>query len=119
MAQAGDRVALQTIDVEFENCRRAWAWSIAEAQADALRLSSNTLLEYCDHRGRSEDGLALLRAAIESPVAKADGKLDALLLSKASHLAYRLGRYVDAEAMALRALNQRARAAIAPRRCSR
>ena len=104
LAQAGDRVALQTIDVEFENCRRAWAWSIAEAQADALRLSSNTLLEYCDHRGRSEDGLALLRAAIESPVAKADGKLDALLLSKASHLAYRLGRYVDAEAMALRAL---------------
>ena len=104
LAQAGDRVALQTIDVEFENCRRAWAWSIAEAQADALRLSSNTLLEYCDHRGRSEDGLALLRAAIESPVAKADGKLDALLLSKASHLVYRLGRYVDAEAMALRAL---------------
>ena len=104
LAEAGDRVALQTIDVEFENCRRAWAWSIAEAQADALRLSSRTLLEYCDHRGRSEDGLALLRAAIESPVAKADGKLDALLLSKASHLAYRLGRYVDAEAMALRAL---------------
>jgi tetratricopeptide (TPR) repeat protein len=104
LAEAGDRVALQTIDVEFENCRRAWAWSIAEAQADALRLSSKTLLEYCDHRGRSEDGLALLRAAIESPVAKADGKLDALLLSKASHLAYRLGRYVDAEAMALRAL---------------
>jgi DNA-binding SARP family transcriptional activator/tetratricopeptide (TPR) repeat protein len=104
LAEAGDRVALQTIDVEFENCRRAWAWSIAEAQADALRLSSKTLLEYCDHRGRSEDGLVLLRAAIESPVAKADGKLDALLLSKASHLAYRLGRYVDAEAMALRAL---------------
>jgi DNA-binding SARP family transcriptional activator/tetratricopeptide (TPR) repeat protein len=103
-AAAGDGAALQTIDVEFENCRRAWAWSIAEAQADALRLSSNTLLEYCDHRGRSEDGLALLRAAIESPVAKADGKLDALLLSKASHLEYRLGRYVEAEAMALRAL---------------
>jgi len=104
LAEAGDRVALQTIDVEFENCRRAWAWSIAEAQADALRLSSKTLLEYCDHRGRSEDGLALLRAAIESTVAKSDAKLDALLLSRASHLAYRLGRYVDAEAMALRAL---------------
>ena len=27
-AAAGERTALQTIDVEFENCRRAWAWSI-------------------------------------------------------------------------------------------
>ena len=40
LAEAGDRVALQTIDVEFENCRRAWAWSIVQAQADALRRSS-------------------------------------------------------------------------------
>ena len=46
----------------------------------------------------------MLRAAIESPVAQTDAKLDALLLSRASHLEYRLDRYVDAEAMASRAL---------------
>ena len=99
-----DRAALQTLDVEFENCRRAWHWSIAHKQADALARSTVTLLNYCDHRGRFEEGLMLFRAAIESPLAQADANLHALLLSKASHLEYRLDRYVDAEATASRAL---------------
>ena len=101
---AGERAALQAIDVEFENCRRAWTWSIKHDQADALARSSAILLDYCDHRGRFEEGLVLLRSAIESPVARADAKLHALLLSKASHLEYRVDRYADAEAMASRAM---------------
>jgi len=103
-AEAGDRTALQTIDVDFENCRRAWAWSIAEGPVDVLRLSTKTLLEYCDHRGRFGDGLLLLRAATESPAVQKDEKLHALLLAQISHLEYRLDRYADAEAAALRAL---------------
>ena len=99
-----DRAALQTIDTEFENCRRAWNWAIAHKQADVLTRSSVPLMNYCDHRGRFEEGLLLLRAAIESPIGHADAKLHALLLSKASHLEYRLDRYVDAEATASRAL---------------
>ena len=99
-----DRAALQTIEIEFENCRRAWNWATAHKQAEALSRSADTVLNYCDHRGRFEEGLLLFRAAIESPVAQADARLHALLLSKASHLEYRLDRYGDAEATASRAL---------------
>ena len=80
-AAAGERTALQTIEVELENCRRAWAWSIEHGQVDALKRSSATLLEHFDYRGRFEEGLALLRTAIESPRMQADAKLQSLLLS--------------------------------------
>jgi predicted ATPase len=103
-AAAGERAALQTIDIEFENCRRAWTWSIKHEQVEALKRSSATLLDYCDYRGRFEEGLALLREPIESPVAQADLKLRSLLLSRVAHLEYRLDRYVDAESTASRAL---------------
>ncbi len=103
-AAAGERAALQTIDLELENCRRAWTWSIEHDHAEALGRSSATLLDYCDYRGRFEEGLAWLRQAIESPLAQADAKLQSLLLSRAAHLEYRLDRYADAEASASRAL---------------
>ena len=100
----GERVALQTIDAEFENCRLAWLWSIEQGKSDPLTRSVSTLLNFCDYRGRSEEGLALLRQAIESPLAQDDAALRALMLSKAAHLEYRLDRYGDAEASASRAL---------------
>ena len=103
-AAAGERAAVQTIDVDFENCRRAWIWSIENNQTDALMRSYATLLDYCDHRGRFEEGLALFRAAIEAPPAQADSRLQALLLSKVAHLEYRLARYADAQASASAAL---------------
>ena len=101
---AGERYAMQIVDVEFENCRRAWGWSIKHLQADALRRSSGVLLDYLDHRGRFEEGLALLRAALESPLVQSEIELHSLLLSRASHLEYRLDRYAEAQASASRAL---------------
>jgi predicted ATPase/DNA-binding SARP family transcriptional activator len=101
---SGDRAALNRIEEEFENCRRAWNWSLEHGEADALARSSSTLLDYWDYRGRFEEGLALLRKAVEAPIAQADTALQALLLSRAAHLEYRLDRYGDAEAKARRVL---------------
>lgn len=101
-AESGKREALQQIDDDFENCRRAWQWSIAHGQADVLNQSSRTLLDYCDYRGRFEAGLALLGQAIDSPLAQANLDFQALMLSRASHLEYRLDRYAEAEAHAQR-----------------
>ena len=103
---AGERTALKTIDVEFENCRRAWAWSIEHGPVETVKRSSGTLLDYCDFRGRFEDGLTLLRQAAKSPLAQADAQLHALLLSRVAHLEYRLNRFAEAESTAQRSLDQ-------------
>ncbi len=100
----GDRQALQAVETEFDNCRAAWRWSAATGDADGLAGSTLTLLHYCDHRGRREEGLALLREALASPAADGDSRLGALLLSAAAHLEYLLDHYAEAEATAARAL---------------
>jgi predicted ATPase/DNA-binding SARP family transcriptional activator len=100
----GDRDALQWVDTEFENCRIAWRWAVAHGGPDALLRSTPTLLHFCDHRGRLEDGLSLLRDAIGAEAVEAHASLRARLLAAAAHLEYRLDRYADAEATATRAL---------------
>jgi predicted ATPase/DNA-binding SARP family transcriptional activator/Tfp pilus assembly protein PilF len=102
--ESGDREALRQIDAEFENCRAAWRWSVANEQTEALTRSTLTLLHFCDHRGRFEECLSLLRDAIESRPAGADSRFEPLLSSAVAHLEYRLDRYGDAEATAARAL---------------
>lgn len=101
---SGDRTSMQRLDDDLENCRRAWQWSIEHGECKPLARSVLPLLDYFDHRGRQEQGLALLRQAIESPPVQADAATLALLLAKASHLEYRLDRYAEAEASASRAL---------------
>ncbi|HSI60305.1 MAG TPA: tetratricopeptide repeat protein [Ideonella sp.] len=100
----GKRAALQAIDADYENCRRAWWISTREGQSDALARNARTLLSYCDYRGRAEEGLGWLRQTIDAPLGQADAALRALLLSQASHLEYRLGRYEEALASAASAL---------------
>lgn len=100
----GQREALRAIDTEFENCRRAWQFSIDHGQAEALMHSVPTLLNHFEHRARFEEGLALLRQAIESRLGQADGGLRALLLSQAALMEMRLARYAEAEATASLAL---------------
>jgi predicted ATPase len=97
---SGDRAALDRIDEEFENCRRAWVWSMNSGRAEMLAGCSRTLLDYWDYRGRFQGGLTLIRQAIDGTVARADAALKALLLSRAAHLEYRLDRYTEAEAHA-------------------
>jgi tetratricopeptide (TPR) repeat protein len=91
------------VDTEFENCRNAWRWSVAHQAADALTKSAPTLLSFCDHRGRFEECLSLLRDALDAQAAEATPNL-AALMSAAAHLEYRLDRYADARATAERAL---------------
>ncbi len=99
-----EREGLDELEREHGNLRAAWGWSIAHQATDALAKSVPAFLHFWDHRGRLEEGLSLLRDALESPTAQADPKLSALLLSVAAHLEYRLDRYVDAERTATRAL---------------
>jgi predicted ATPase/DNA-binding SARP family transcriptional activator/Tfp pilus assembly protein PilF len=100
----GEREALHWMDTEFENCRHAWRWSAAHGVHGDLAKSALTLLYFCEHRGRFEDGLLLLRKTLESSLVSDDKPVEALLLSVASHFEFRLDRYADAEATASRAL---------------
>ncbi|MBX3606987.1 MAG: tetratricopeptide repeat protein [Piscinibacter sp.] len=109
----GQREALQAIDADFENCRRAWAFSCAPGGAEALQHSAPTLLNYFEHRARFEEGLALLRQAVDSPPGQADERLRMLLLSQAALMEMRLARFAEAEASASLALA--ARPATSPR----
>lgn len=100
----GDREALQRVDVEFENCRVAWRWSVAHGETGALTKSVPTMLRFFDLRSRRTEGLRLLHDALESQSGPADPTLVPLLLGSIAHLEYRLDRYADAEASASRAL---------------
>ena len=103
-AEGGDRNALDEIDLEFGNCRSAWRWALAQGMGAMALASVRTLLAFCDHRLRLEDGLALLSEAIASPAAAAEPRLEARALSASAHLEYRLDRYATAEALAARSL---------------
>jgi predicted ATPase/DNA-binding SARP family transcriptional activator/Tfp pilus assembly protein PilF len=101
----GQRDALRAIDTEFENCRRAWRFSIAHGEAEALMHSATTLLNHFEHRARFEEGLALLREAVQAPpAAGSSDTLSALMLSRAALMEMRLARYAEAELTASRAL---------------
>ncbi len=100
----GRREALQAIDTEFENCRRAWQIATRDGQAEALLASSRTVLDYIDDRGRAEDALAWLHQTIHSPLGRADAGLRATLVGQLAHLEYRMHRYDDARAHARQAL---------------
>lgn len=103
--ERGDRVAMREMDGEFENCRAAWLWAVAQGEVDALLQCMSTVFNYADHRCRFEETLLLVRATLDAPVCATDAVLEARLLVRAAHLEYRLDRYADAEAMALRALD--------------
>jgi predicted ATPase/DNA-binding SARP family transcriptional activator len=100
----GDREALQRLDIEFENLRIAWAWSVTHDATDAVAKSVLTLMHFCDHRGRFEEGLLMLRDALEPQSAQNDPSVAPLLLGASASLEYRLDHYVNAEATASRAL---------------
>ena len=101
--------ALQQIDAEFENFRAAWRWSQQHNAASAVRKSLPTLRHYCDHRGRFQEALALLTEMLQSPTGQADDALESLLLGSIAHLEFRLDRYADSEATAMRGLEIGAR----------
>lgn len=103
-AENGQRQALQAIDTEFENCRRAWRFAVEQGDAPSLMQSANTLLNHFEHRARFDEGLSLLRQAIDSPCGQAHSPLRALLLSQLALMQMRLARYAEADATATQAL---------------
>ncbi|MGH6612077.1 MAG: tetratricopeptide repeat protein, partial [Burkholderiaceae bacterium] len=100
----GNREALQQVENDFENCRIAWRWSW-EHSAKALQQTATTIEYFCDYRGRFEQGLGLLREAVDSPVGKSDKYISSLLLRKVAQLEYRLDRYAEAQQTAQYALD--------------
>ena len=102
--ERGDRAAMREMDVEFENCRDAWHWAVAQGEVDVILQCMPAMFDYCDHRCRFEEALQLVRVAFESPTARNHAVLAARLEVRIAHLEYRLDRYADAEGTALRAL---------------
>ena len=102
--EAGNREALQQVETEFENCRLAWHWAVAHQANEMLGPSAPSLLSFSEHRGRFEEGTALLTHALESKSA-AEPKLKAQLLAEISQLHFRMDRYTEALAIAEQAHN--------------
>jgi predicted ATPase/DNA-binding SARP family transcriptional activator len=102
--EKGERAALRAIDADLENCHLAWQHALDAGPTDVLPASTAALMNYVDHRGRIAEGWRWMAEAAQAPRVQADVGLQALLLSRAAHLAYRLDRYADAEADATRAL---------------
>ncbi|HSH88469.1 MAG TPA: AAA family ATPase, partial [Ramlibacter sp.] len=92
---AGDRAVLDELDVELENCRKAWRWAVAHGRADLLLRSAATMRNFFDHRGRFEEGLLLMREALDADNPALD-RARPLVMSVAAHLEYRLDRYLPA-----------------------
>ena len=104
-AARGQRAALQAIDTEFDNARRAWTLAAAHGLAAEMLRSLPALRHYFEHRARFQDGLALWQQAAESPLAAADDLLRARLLGQCALMEMRLARYQEAHATAARALD--------------
>ena len=103
-ATQGDPKATSALEREFSDVRAAWRWAGRHSMVGALRGSVFTLLHFCDHRFRLEEGLSMLRESLESAASRGDPRLDRMLRSAVAHLLYRLDRYAEADREALAAL---------------
>jgi tetratricopeptide (TPR) repeat protein len=102
--EAGDREAMQWVDTECDNCRSALQWSVTHDARDIAARGVTTLLQFCDHRARLQEGLTILQETIASHPDGEASALKAMLMGAAAHLEYRLDRYEEAEATAAQAL---------------
>ncbi|MFO1281817.1 MAG: BTAD domain-containing putative transcriptional regulator [Burkholderiales bacterium] len=103
--------ALRAIETEFENCRAAWHRAVAAGEGEWLARAAWTLVDFCDHRGRVAEGVALIEAALTAGALEAQSRTRAVLHAAGAHLLYRQDRYADARRMAARALEQASDAA--------
>jgi tetratricopeptide (TPR) repeat protein len=100
----GERPLLTQVDAEFENCRLAWHWAVGHGAGALLQGSVDTLHNFSVHRGRGEDVLALVRAALEHKDPAPDAATGVRLLANTASLEYMQDRYGEAVATATRAL---------------
>ena len=99
-----DAEAMRTMLADFENCRAAWRWHVAKRRLEPLARCVATLVHFCDHHARIDDGLAMLREALDACDDETEAGVAPRLESGVAHLEYRLDRYVAAEALARHAL---------------
>ena len=73
------------LDAEFDNCRAAWQRRDADARRRSTpRRQRPHVMHYCDHRGRFDEGLALMSEALGSPRPRAGPACAPLLQSRAA-----------------------------------
>lgn len=100
----GNREALQPMELEWQNCRAAWRWSLTNDMRDAVVRGMPSLLHFCDHRFRIAEALLLLHEALDTPPVRADPSLQSLIFAAVAHMEYRQDRYPESEVHAKRAL---------------
>ena len=64
--RAEQREALQKIDGEIENVRRAWAWAVERGDVDAISAAMHVLSLFYDARGLGEEGSKTFEAAVKA-----------------------------------------------------
>ncbi len=65
LASHEQRVALDELQTDFDNIRRAWTHVIDQRDFQAARAMLPCLYAYCDHRSRFYEGEALARLAVD------------------------------------------------------
>ncbi len=105
-AENGDRQALDTIDTECDNLQLALRNAVTQEQAAPLAQALPTVVVYCEHRARFEDGGALMQLVLDAPGLQGAKALQATARAYAAKLMFRLERHAEAEAQAKQALAQ-------------
>jgi len=105
-AEIGNRRALDTIDAECDNLQAALRHAVALGRAEPLAQALPSVMAYCEHRARFEDGVALMQLVTEAPGLLQAAALQATARGYAAMLRYRQARYADAAALAQQALAQ-------------
>ena len=100
--EKGDGKTLQHVDAEFENCRAACRWAIANGVVDAMTQSVPSLQFFFEHRSRFEEGVSLLTQAAQAPAFESNPQALGTLLAAIAQLQFRLERYPAAIATAER-----------------
>ena len=100
----GERAVLEEIERDLENCRLAWRWAIAEGAHAEIASAALPLMRFFEVRGRTLEGLMLLReaqAALNPDSAPASA---AAVGTGLAQLLFRTYRLDEAEAAARQAL---------------
>lgn len=103
---SGQLGALELLDAELANLRRAWSWEVAQADGNLLRKAAKPLGDYYSMRGRFREGLELFSEAVlalEASPLSFDREPSCLLVNQA-HFFHKLGDYSHVRDAATRSL---------------
>lgn len=100
------RIANAAIEQDFENHRRAWRFACSEREANTLARAAPGLAQFCESRGRWQDGVDLFRQAAQATAGDTSpmAKTRAACLTSLAHLLQRQSALQSAESVAREAL---------------